>query len=130
MRTRKNVQRFTQNSGRNLGGDMTINDATFGELVPDPKNGEIIVQHKGIEYQIETREALSNAHRIVAKLEQYITQEEKTRITIAFDTNLDTEHGIEVTMVRHLMTIGVGGGHWLDGTHYDLNEEKWHADHS
>jgi hypothetical protein len=51
MQTRKNVLQFTQNSGRNLDGDMTFNDAIFGELTPDPTNGEIIVQHQGIEYQ-------------------------------------------------------------------------------
>jgi hypothetical protein len=53
---------------------MTMNDAIFGELMPDPKNGEIIVQYKGIEYQIESRESIPNAHKIAAELERYVSE--------------------------------------------------------
>jgi hypothetical protein len=79
MLTRKNVQRFIQNSGRSLGGDvtfsdMTFNDEIFGELTPDAKYGEIVVQYKGIEYQIESREAIPNAHQIAAELERYVIE--------------------------------------------------------
>ncbi len=74
MLTHKNALRFILNSGRNLGGDVTINDAIFGELTPDSKNGEIVVQHDGIEFYIESLEAIPTAHKIAAELMRYVSE--------------------------------------------------------
>jgi hypothetical protein len=75
MRTRKNVQQFTQNSGRNSGGDMKkINDAIFGKLMINPEYGDIIVQYQGVEYRIESPESLPKARQIAAELERYTTE--------------------------------------------------------
>jgi hypothetical protein len=75
MQTRKNVQQFILNSGRNLGGEMKkINDAIFGKLTINPEYGDIIAQHQGIEYRIESPESLPKARQIAAELERYTTE--------------------------------------------------------
>jgi hypothetical protein len=58
-----------------LGGEMKkINDAIFGKLTINPEYGDIIAQHQGIEYRIESPESLPKARQIASELERYTTE--------------------------------------------------------
>jgi hypothetical protein len=75
MQMKKNVLQSTQNSGRNLGGEMKkINDAIFGKLTINPEYGDIITQYQGVEYRIESPESLPKARQIASELERYTTE--------------------------------------------------------
>jgi hypothetical protein len=51
-----------------------INDAIFGKLTINPEYGDIIAQHQGIEYRIESPESLPKARQIASELERYTTE--------------------------------------------------------
>jgi hypothetical protein len=106
MQTRKNALQFTQNSGRNSGGEMTeINDAIFGTLTINPEYGDIVTQYQGIEYHLDSPEALENAHKIVSELMRYVAEAKSYAATNMLELKNETWTDEDDDGVKSLVTI-------------------------